>query len=507
MMLKPISGGMSGLEEVLAMVLDKAMPSPREREAINVVGRKLLSKVEEVSRQACDIEVRPVMAGSVAKGTMMKDPDLDIFLLFPPDTDHETLERLGLEIGSGSLERPTKKYTQHPYITGRFGGFAADIVPCLDIKKGDKVRTAVDRTPHHTEYVKSRLAENMDAEVVLLKSFLKGIGAYGAEETVRGFSGYLVELMVIYFGGFIPALGHFSSLETEGPAPGGCEEIRPEKAGTDPLEPLLFDRKDLLDQPPVERESYLELFRNDRYIVVDPIDPGRNVASPISSQTLDLTIRACSSFLGNPSTGYFHPFTKRPNRKEEGTKMDLEGGILISVPLPEGDPGMIISQLRRDLIKASRELVREGFDDVRMRYLISIPIGFSLDPNYLKGRYIWEGGTDGPMIFISLDTEPAVLDEEFIHSGPPIGNKQGDNFRGKHGQENVFEQDGRLMALKKRTLREAGPMFMIYWDNATHPSGFREVKAFLHPPGKGVTAWVREVLRSGQDQWDRPPRW
>ena len=63
MMLKPISGGMSGLEEVLAMVLDKAMPSPREREAINVVGRKLLSKVEEVSRQACDIEVRPVMAG------------------------------------------------------------------------------------------------------------------------------------------------------------------------------------------------------------------------------------------------------------------------------------------------------------------------------------------------------------------------------------------------------------------------------------------------------------
>ncbi|MCK5772608.1 MAG: nucleotidyltransferase domain-containing protein [Thermoplasmata archaeon] len=506
-MLKPTSKGISGLKEVLTRVLESTRPSPREREAIIRVGMELLSKVEEITRQACDIKVRPVMAGSVAKGTMMKDPDLDIFLLFPPDTDHETLERLGLEIGTRSLDRPTKKYTQHPYITGSFGGFAADIVPCLDIKKGGKVQTAMDRTPHHTEYVRSRLTEGMEAEVVLLKSFLKGIGAYGAEETVRGFSGYLAELMVLYFGGFIPVLTHFSSLEVKGPAPGGCEEIRSENTRDGPLEPLLFDRRGLLDQAPVEKERYLELFRNDRYIVIDPIDPGRNVASPIASQTLDLTTRACSSFLEDPSMGYFHPFTRRPNRPEEGTRNELNEGVLISVPLPEGDPGMIMSQLRKDLIKASRELVRGGFDDVRMRYLISMPPGHTLDPNYLKGRFVWEGGSDGPGIFISLDAEPTILDEEFVHSGPPIGNKQGDKFRSKHGQENVFEQDGLLMVRKRRTLREVGPMFMRYWNDTSHPSRFKDIEPTLHPQGEAGTTWVRSVLQYGPDLWDRPLRW
>ncbi len=507
MMLKPISEGMSDMEEVLARVLEKAMPSPDEREAINEAGMELLSKVEAVSGQVCDIKVRPVMAGSVAKGTMMKDPDLDIFLLFPPDTDSGTLEKLGLEIGSMSLEDPTKKYTQHPYITGRFRGFQADIVPCLDIEKGSRVQTAVDRTPHHTGYVNSRLTKDMEAEVVLLKSFLKGIGAYGAEETVRGFSGYLVELMVLYFGGFIPVLTHFSSLEAEGPAPGGCEEVRPENIGTAPLEPLLFDREDLLDQAPIERERYPDMFRNDRYIVIDPIDPGRNVASPISSQTLDLMIRSCSSLLGRPSPGYFHPFMKRPYRQEDDLQNDMKDSVLVSVPLPEGDPGMIMSQLRRDLIKASRELVRGGFHNVRMRYLISIPIGFPLDPNYLKGRYVWEDKVDHPGIFISIDTDPALLDDDFVHSGPPIGNKQCDDFKSKHGQESVFEQEGRLMVRKKRTVREAGTMFMKYWDDASHPSGFREVKASLHPRSEGGTAWVRKVLRYGPNPWDHPPRW
>ncbi len=503
MMLKPINEGMSDLKGVLTRVLEAAMPSPREREAIIEAGDELLSKVDMISSQACDIEVRAVMAGSVAKGTMMKDPDLDIFLLFPPDTDTGTLEKLGLDIGSRSLEKPTKRYTQHPYITGMFKGFSADIVPCLDIEKGSRVQTAVDRTPHHTEYIKPRLTGGLEAEVILLKSFLKGIGCYGAEETVRGFSGYLVELVILHFGGFEQALTYFSTLEVEGPAPGGCEEVRPEKAGTDPLEPLLFDREDLLDQPPLERKSYLDMFRRDRLIVVDPIDPGRNVASPISSQTLDLMIRSCSSFLDRPSPGYFHPFTRRPYHQGDHED-DTERSILVSVPLPEGDPSMMMSQLRRDLIKAERELLREGFKEVKMRYLISIPGSFPLDPNYLKGRYIWEDNVEKPRIFISIDTEPEVLDEEFVHSGPPIGNKQCDDFKSKHGQESVFEQEGRLMVRKKRTLREAGPMFMRYWNDASHPSGFKEVEPILHPLNEGGTAWVRKVLRHGQDPWDVP---
>ena len=72
----------------------------------------------------------------------------------------------------------------------------------LKIDSTEHLISAVDRTPFHTRYVKEHLKEDQKNDVRLLKQFMKGIGTYGAEARTRGFSGYLLELLVLRYGTF-----------------------------------------------------------------------------------------------------------------------------------------------------------------------------------------------------------------------------------------------------------------------------------------------------------------
>jgi tRNA adenylyltransferase (EC 2.7.7.25) len=48
----------------------------------------------------------------------------------------------------------------------------------------------------------SNLHREQKDEVRLLKKFMKGIGVYGAEIKVKGFSGYVAELLVYFYDSF-----------------------------------------------------------------------------------------------------------------------------------------------------------------------------------------------------------------------------------------------------------------------------------------------------------------
>ena len=52
----------------------------------------------------------------------------------------------------------------------------------------------------------SNLRPEQHDQVRLLKQFLKGIGVYGADAKVCGFSGYLAELLVLRYGDFDQAI-------------------------------------------------------------------------------------------------------------------------------------------------------------------------------------------------------------------------------------------------------------------------------------------------------------
>ncbi|HOV68648.1 MAG TPA: nucleotidyltransferase domain-containing protein, partial [Methanoregulaceae archaeon] len=103
-----------------------------------------------------------MVVGSAARGTWVRgDRDLDLFLLFPPGMDRDSLEREGLalarkialEFGDGYRE----KYAEHPYINATVDGIDVDLVPCYRVDSASGIKSAVDRTPFHTRYITARI--------------------------------------------------------------------------------------------------------------------------------------------------------------------------------------------------------------------------------------------------------------------------------------------------------------------------------------------------------------
>src|SRR5437762_2022879 len=176
-------------------ILRKILPSPEEDRRIQGVVRDVM-RILETKIAAKGLAAKPLLVGSVAKGVHLTGTEIDIFVTFPPDTPREVLEREGLALGD-VLERPVRMYAEHPYTRGWYGGFEVEIVPCYRITDATQRLSAVDRTPLHVDYVLGHLQEDQATEVRLLKAWTGGIGVYGAEAKIRGFSGYLCELLVL----------------------------------------------------------------------------------------------------------------------------------------------------------------------------------------------------------------------------------------------------------------------------------------------------------------------
>jgi tRNA nucleotidyltransferase (CCA-adding enzyme) len=480
-------------------VLESNMPSEGERKRIQIVSSKLMADAEDVIHGLGLEEVRPMLAGSVAKGTMTRDPDIDLFLLFPPDTKTKFLEKKGLKIGRKLLDGPERKYTQHPYLTGSYMGMRCDVVPCLHLPRGEKVITAVDRTPHHTEYINTRVSKGLIDEILLLKSFFKGIGVYGAEDTVQGFSGYLTEILVLYFGGFSETIRYIAGLGAFGAAPGGCEEIVASGSKQNPLDLILFDRPGLMEEEPGEPEGYMGAFRRDALIVIDPVDPSRNVASPISMETLDYTARASRALISAPSLSYFSPFSSRPYSPgtEKGQSKFI--GNLFTMALPKGDPSVTSTQLRRYLRRLKLELVRRGFEEVHLRYLIRFPQGQHIEPGYLRARTTWCKQDGGPDVLITIETEPRRLEEEYIHWGPPLHNPRVKDFNLKWG-DRAMTDDSRCRAytlIKREEVKPEGIALSV-WNQIQRGGSFKvselEHRSPEEIPSRELKALMGEFL-------------
>ena len=121
----------------------------------------------------------------------------------------------------------------------------------------------------------------MKGDVRLLKKFMKGIGVYGAEIKVGGFSGYLCELLILHYKSFLNTLKSFAQHK--------------KRAVTD------------IEGYYRGRENELKLLFKGPLVMVDPVDKGRNVASAVQPQKLYTLVAASRAFLKNPSMKFFYP--------------------------------------------------------------------------------------------------------------------------------------------------------------------------------------------------------
>ncbi|MEM3402520.1 MAG: nucleotidyltransferase domain-containing protein, partial [Candidatus Hadarchaeales archaeon] len=89
------------MQEILAKVLRRIKPTPEDEAKVKKISEELLKEVEEVARNL-NVQVKPLLVGSVARGTWIRsERDIDIFLLFPQELSVEALETLGLRVARG----------------------------------------------------------------------------------------------------------------------------------------------------------------------------------------------------------------------------------------------------------------------------------------------------------------------------------------------------------------------------------------------------------------------
>ena len=293
------------MSEIIKEVLSEIVPQTERRQKIIETADKILKKANKIAPDG----VEAMLVGSVAKNTFLADVDIDVFLRFPIDTN---LKERGLEIARKIIPKGEEMYASHPYLRGEIEGIFVDVVPCYKIKDVNELKSAVDRTPFHTEYIKKEI-KGMEDEVRLAKQFMKGIGAYGASSSVGGFSGYLVEILVIQNKGFEGFIEWLSNCE--------C--------------PLTIDD--------IEGNNH-----GDIMVMKDPVDSKRNVAASVTIDVLSMTILAAKTFLEKESSNYF--FSNRESKKECGNI------TTINFSVPKMDKESALSWLRSEARKIIRNL-------------------------------------------------------------------------------------------------------------------------------------------------------
>lgn len=376
-------------------VLARIRPSAEQERQLEHVVRDIVTRVRQLSHYF-ETDVEPMVAGSVAKGTHLRDPDIDIFMLFPPEMPKDLVADKGLAIARSIMDGE-ERYAQHPYLRGTYEGFTVDLVPAYRLTDTKALQTAVDRTPFHVAFVNEHLKGEQRDEVRLLKQFLKGISTYGAEEATQGFSGYLTELLVMRYGTFQGALK-------------GLLELPPGK---------VLDLLDMLPEAARPAPSDVGSFE-DPLVFIDPVDPKRNVASPLSAQSLGLTRQAAVEYLEAPNMRFFFPSKPDalpPERLRNLMEVRETKVVAINLPVFHENPDVVHGQLRKAVRAINRLCNLSGYPVL-----------------HADQRVV------GKECLIMLEIEVASLPAATVHRGPKVGGGNDREFVAK------WTKDARTLA-------------------------------------------------------------
>jgi tRNA nucleotidyltransferase (CCA-adding enzyme) len=320
------------MDEICRTVSERVTPKADECAKIGALARKLEKRVVSACRES-GVKARVRVEGSVAKDTWLsREPDVDVFMRVPASMPRKSLGDVCLRVareatkGSEQVER----FAEHPYLEAFVDGTRVNVVPCYAVRLG-KWLSATDRTPFHTDYINEHFDARMRSEVRLLKKFMKGIGVYGAEIKVGGFSGYLCELLVLHHKSFLETVGAFAQHEQR----------------------MVVDTEGFYRN----RQNEVDLLFDEPLVVVDPVDKARNVASAVRKQNLYTFIAAAQAFVRTPSLNYFYPPATVPltvNKMRQELKKRCRGPAIVFVTF--GKIGAVPDILWGQLYKSLRSL-------------------------------------------------------------------------------------------------------------------------------------------------------
>jgi tRNA nucleotidyltransferase (CCA-adding enzyme) len=379
----------STFENVCAKVLGKVTPSLKEKERILRLAEKLSKRVQIASEEA-DVKAEVRVEGSVAKNTWLsKEPEIDIFMRLPTTMPKEAFGTICLKIAKKATKgyKQIERFAEHPYLEAIVDSVRINIVPCYKVEKGGW-KSATDRTPFHTDYVRPLLNEEICGEIRLLKKFMKGIGVYGAEIKVGGFSGYLCELLTLNHGSFEKVLKAFSEWKGK----------------------KIIDHENHYHG----RENEIGKIFEEPLVIVDPIDKGRNVAAAVRKEKLDEFIVASRAFVQKPDMKFFYPHDRKAISSEQLAKtLRTRGSALVFLRFGKlkAVPDILWGQLYRSQRTLRTMLKQHDFNVIR--------------------DSVWSDEENLSVIIFELEQQ--ILSPFEKHLGPPIEKRaECERFLQKH---------------------------------------------------------------------------
>jgi|SRR5579884_95883 tRNA nucleotidyltransferase (CCA-adding enzyme) len=411
-------------DEKIEAVLNRAskLVTPTRKEELSIQStvemvKSLLSRTFSSSSSSELVIPDIFVGGSYAKGTWLKgEADVDFYLLYPKEYPREKLEGEAISLSKKAVSgyRINMRFAEHPYVEAFIGRTRINIVPCYKVPRGEW-QSAADRSPYHTDYIKSHFDDRLRLEARLLKKFAKTVGVYGAEVKTQGFSGYVCEVLVLKFGSFLSAV----------------EEISRNQEQSRVISIESYDK----DFVASSFESPL--------VILDPVDTMRNLGSAISARSVAKFMFRSRRFLSRPSISFFQPrplSVRKGSKGEEKILFDLLSKVVVLKFSSEPRSVDILwGQLRKSLNALRGKLQEIGFDVVR-------------------SEAASDEVSQNALIFLLLETK---LERYQIRNGPEFFRIEGvDRFIEKNRRRSVltwFDEvnDGRVCAILPRKMTEA----------------------------------------------------
>ena len=367
----------------MQIVLSKIKPSEKEDKRVDNIVKEFLDKLNNKL-----VRAYAVVGGSFGKDTwLVGDHDIDIFVLFEDDIDCSNILELALKRSFPKIERihGSRDYFQVLYKNLNF-----EIVPVFRIIKAEQARNVTDVSPLHIKWVRERGEDKIRDEIRLAKQFCKAQKVYGAETFIKGFSGYVMELLVIYYGSFQNLIKGASKWKVGHVInPGNRDfDLNPDK-----LSPL---------------------------IVIDPVQPNRNAAAALSLDCFEKFIRSCILYLKKPEIEFFEI---KKIKLEELKDKDL---VFIAEAL-KGKKDVIGTKLLKVYDFIFSELNNEGYGVVNSGW------------EWNDKAYFW------------FNVKKKELSPFKERAGPPLDKKENaEEFRKKHLGRTIVEKDERLYVILPR---------------------------------------------------------
>jgi len=337
-------------------ITKKVRPSVEEERALKKRVNGFLKEVKKHTKEA-----KPVVGGSFGKGTWLSGKhDVDVFLVFKDEEDISEKTGMLLKKAFKDVERV---HGSRDYFVVKEKGSVFEVIPVVRIRRAKEAKNMTDVSLLHVGWVKKRLNKKLADQVRLAKKFFRAQKVYGAETFIRGFSGYVVEILIIYYGSFLELLKHA----------------------------LHWKKGMMLD--PSGHGVDINKHKGAALILVDPVQPVRNAAAGVSEERFDRLVKACRKFVQRPAESWFE-------EKEISWQGLKEKDIVLEVIPLEGKADVVGTKMVKAFEEIKNCLKKEGFGVV------------DADWEWNERAFFW------------FTVKNKELEKKYKHFGPPLKMKE-----------------------------------------------------------------------------------